>query len=126
MPNTENPKLREAALRLMEMVGLPIPRDRTGEPVSAGNLAAVEAGITAEAAFSGRSLEETSEAIAHAALDDQRRGVALNKFYFEDAKWRQDGANGNGRKLTQAERALDACERAKANIRRRYAGGADV
>jgi len=110
----ENSKLKQAATRLMEMVGVPI---------TDGNRTAVEAGITAEAVFSGRSIEETAEAIAHAALDDQRRGVAINKFYFEDAKWRQDGGNGNGRKLTQAERALDACERAKANIRRRYASG---
>jgi len=113
VPEIEIPKLQQAAVRVMEMIGMPI---------TTGNQSRVEAGIVAEAKFSGRDIEETARAIAHAALDDQRRGVAINKWYFEDTKWRQ-GGSGNGRKLTQAERALDACEQAKANIRRRHGGG---
>jgi hypothetical protein len=49
---------------------------------------AIEAAIPAEADFRGCSNVEASEAIAHAALDDRRQGIAINSWYFVETKWR--------------------------------------
>ena len=49
---------------------------------------AIEAAIPAEADFRGCSNVEASEAIAHAALNDRRQGIAIDSWYFVETKWR--------------------------------------
>lgn len=78
-------------------------------PLTAGNLRTVEAAITAEANRTGRSLSEAAELIQKAAVGDTERGLAINKYYFEDAKWRQ-GEKANVRFNRAERRKLDNLE----------------
>ena len=56
---------------------------------SISNLKSIEAAIVAESSRCGFSLEASAQAITQYALRDERdAGVAINKFYFEDMKWR--------------------------------------
>ncbi len=48
----------------------------------------IEAAIVAEAAYRGCSPEDAAEAITQHAMEDRRHGVAIDRWYFEDAKWR--------------------------------------
>lgn len=60
----------------------------------------IEAAVVAEAAYLGCSLEESAQAIAQKAMEDRRRGVAIDRWYFEDTKWRAK-SNGTGDKGQQ-------------------------
>jgi hypothetical protein len=71
------------AKRVIEMLGIPI----TGR-----NLEVIEAAIKAEAAYTGLPLDEAAERIMREAIEDRRDGKPIDKFYFEDTKWR----NRNG------------------------------
>jgi hypothetical protein len=87
-------------------------------PETTANLRAIEAAITAESSFTGMSLEDTSQALATAAMNARRQGVELNKFWFEDTKWR----NGNGKRASsKAQQHVDEvvanCEAAKRMVR---------
>jgi predicted ArsR family transcriptional regulator len=62
-------------------------------------LKTVEASIVAEAAFRGCSVEAAAQAIAQVAIDDQRRGVAIDRWYFEDTKWRPTSKSNAPRPL---------------------------
>jgi hypothetical protein len=78
----------------------------------------VEAAIYAETSYTGQSLQEATEVIAKAAIRDRSSGVAINKFYFEDAKWRL--ARGQNVRLSRAEqRKLDNLE-VNARVKRRF------
>ncbi len=61
-----------------------------GLPASDNNLRMVQAALVADEAYTGQSLQEVAERITQSAMEDRNNGVAINKFYFEDAKWRQD------------------------------------
>lgn len=108
---------RKSARRILDMFGL---------PVLEGNLRAIEAAVIAEAAYTGQSPQEAAELIARAAIQDRDNGVPINKFYFEDAKWRQDrrlsvryGTNkAEQRKLDN----LEANARVKQRLRDRLEG----
>jgi len=52
------------------------------------NLKLMEGSIVAEAAYRGCSFEDATQAIAQIAMEAQRRGVAIDRWYFEDTKWR--------------------------------------
>ena len=71
------------AKRVIEMLGVPA----TGR-----NLEVIEAAIYAEAVYTGLPVDEAAERITRAAFEDRRDGKPIDKFYFEDTKWR----NGNG------------------------------
>jgi hypothetical protein len=54
------------------------------------------------------SIEEAAGTITQAALEDAREGVAMDKFYFENTKWRNRGQTGKGRKqFARIKRARD-------------------
>ena len=72
--------------------------------------------VKAETKQSGSSAKEAAKRIAAAASEDRRKGTSINKFYFEDMKWR-DG-NGSGRSKSTAERNLDAALDARTAARR--------
>jgi hypothetical protein len=69
-----------------------------------GKVKTVEESIVAEAAYRGCSLEDATQAIAQIAMEDRRRGVAIDRWYFEDTKWR---ANGKGDKGQRYENRLE-------------------
>ncbi len=95
-----------------------------GLPVTNNLIATVTAAVKAEATYAGgRSVEQAAELITKSALDDSRRGAAIDRFYFENVKWRSHGA-------TKAERrTLDNLEvnaRVKQRLRERLgASGVD-
>jgi DNA-binding transcriptional regulator YhcF (GntR family) len=51
----------------------------------------IEASIVAEASHCGFSVEDAAQAITQYALRDGRRGLAIDRWYFEDTKWRPTG-----------------------------------
>lgn len=48
----------------------------------------IAAAVVAEAKYQGIELDEASQYIANRAMADRAKGVAIDKFYFEDTKWR--------------------------------------
>jgi len=91
---------RKSAERIIAMLGL---------PVTTSNLSMVEAAVVAEATYTGVSLEEAAQLIANAAIEDRNRGMPINKFYFEDVKWRQE-KRSNVRISKAEQRKLDNLE----------------
>ena len=65
-----------------------------GIPQTPANLAAVAAAITAESSFVGLPLPEAAQKLAAHVTRDRDGGVSINRFYFEDAKWRNSPAGG--------------------------------
>ncbi len=63
------------------------------------------AALKAEAKDRSLGLEETSSLIVAAAVDDRRRGVTIDRFYFENCRWRS-----NGRVSKAEQRKLDNLE----------------
>jgi hypothetical protein len=96
---TDQPPLNHAK-KIMEVLGL-----------SERIVLSVEAGLKAEAGFSGNSLPETAQYIVKRAIADRQEGISIDKFYFDDTKWR----NGNG-KGTRPSASAARSERSKSNI----------
>ncbi len=89
-----------------------------GLPVTNSLVATVTAAIKAEVGYSGGlPVEEVTAFITTAALDDSRRGVVLDRFYFENVKWRVNA------RISKAERRtldnLDVNARVKQRLRER-------
>src|SRR6266852_1172630 len=85
--------------------------DILGMPATDGNLKVIEAAVVAEAAYTGQTFQEAAEQITKAAREDREVGIPINKFYFEDAKWRQSGRQNVRSRLNKAEqRKLDNLE----------------
>jgi len=61
-----------------------------GLPGTSNMISTVEAAIKAEASFSRVSIEESAARITRAAMEDSARGVTVDRFYFENAKWRSN------------------------------------
>lgn len=99
------------AAKLMEEIGM---------PDTFANKRAVEAGITAEVK-GGRSLPATYEFLLALALDARGRSEPVDKFWFEDTKWR-NSRNGNSKTSTSASAARS--ERSKQNILDGFAANA--
>ncbi len=112
-PKTAPLSTRKTAEGLVQMVGLPI---------TFGNVNMVEKAVVAEANHTGRSVKEAFELIAKAASEASKRGVPINKYWFEDAKWRQEGRS-NVRFNKAEQRKLNNLEvnaRAKQRLRERF------
>ena len=89
-----------------------------GMPATDSNRRMIEAALIAETDYTGQSVEESAELIARAAIHDRECGIPINKFYFEDAKWRQ--ARGqNGRPSRAEQRKLDNLE-INARVKQRF------
>lgn len=98
-----------------------------GLPATSSNLTRVEAAIAAEAAYTGQPPEEAGRIITRAAMEDRERGIHIDKFYFEDAKWRRErGSNARGN-ISKAEQRtlnnLEVAERVKQRFRERFGKG---
>jgi DNA-binding transcriptional ArsR family regulator len=91
---------RKSAERIIAMLGL---------PVTTSNLSMVEAAVVAEVNYTGVSLQEAAQLITNAAIEDRSRGLPINKFYFEDVKWRQE-KRSNVRISKAEQRKLDNLE----------------
>jgi hypothetical protein len=107
------PSTRKTAEGLVQLVGL---------PVTFGNVSMVEKAVVAEASHTGRSVKEAFEFIGKAALEASERGVPINKYWFEDAKWRQEGRS-SGRFNRAEQRKLDNLEvnaRVQQRIREKF------
>jgi hypothetical protein len=74
----------------------------------------VTAAINAEAKYTGLRVEEAAARITQIASEDRENGTPIDKFYFEDAKWRSHGRNGKGQQ--QFERIKRARDEAHAII----------
>ena len=60
-------------------------------PRTSANLKSMAAAITAESHYVGVSPEQAAAAIADHVRRDRDQGIAIDRFYFEDTKWRSDG-----------------------------------
>jgi DNA-binding MarR family transcriptional regulator len=108
-PTTETivARTQKGVLRIVQLLGM---------PETQANLRIVEAAIKAEIQYAGRSPDDAVSVIAGAAINDRDKGVPINKFWFEDAKWR--ALNGGRNKAEQQfDRINRARERAIENIR---------
>lgn len=89
-----------------------------GMPATDSNRRMIEAALVAETDYTGQLVEEAAALIAKAAIHDRECGIPINKFYFEDAKWRQ--ARGQNGRLSRAEqRKLDNLE-INARVKQRF------
>jgi hypothetical protein len=77
----------------------------------------VTAALKAEAKDRELGLEETAALITTAAIEDRRRGTEINRFYFENCKWRSNAG------VSKAERRkldnLEVNARVKQRLRER-------
>jgi DNA-binding transcriptional ArsR family regulator len=79
--------------------------DRTNLPPTNNLIVIVTAALKAEVRDTGLGLEETATQITTAAAEDRRRGMAIDRFYFENCKWRLNGgvSKAERRKLDNLE-----------------------
>jgi hypothetical protein len=96
------------AERILDEVNLP----------ATNNLVSVVTGaLKAEAKDRKLGLEETAAEITGAATEDRRRGIDINRFYFENCKWRSNAG------VSKAERRkldnLEVNARVKQRLRER-------
>jgi len=87
---------QKLAERIIDSVNLPPSHHLTTTVVAA---------LKVEARDIGRSLPETADSIIASAIDDRRKGVEINKWYFENCKWRS-----NARVSKAEQRKLDNLE----------------
>ena len=91
--------------------------DQTNLPHTNNLILTVTAALKAEAKDLGLSLEETAARITTAAGEDRRKGMAIDRFYFENCKWRSNGG------VSKAERRkldnLEVNARVKQRLRER-------
>lgn len=99
---TPVPHPLQFAAKLAEMIGM---------PQTHVNLRTIAEAIKAEAKYTGREMDAVTEYLAAKVMDARDQGISIDKFYFEDTKWRQD--NGKSERISPA-RARD--ERVKRNI----------
>ena len=113
--------LNIAAERMIQLLCL-VPGEKLRE--------AIKGAITAEAAFQGIELSEAAQFISASAMKARKCGAAIDKFYFEDTKWRNDAGQGSGNTQRGAGAAA-AATRSKRSIAslqsaaRRFAAEAD-
>ncbi|MGH9517484.1 MAG: helix-turn-helix domain-containing protein [Terriglobales bacterium] len=89
--------------------------ERLHLPATNSLISTVKAAIKAEASYMGQSIDEVRELIANSAGDDSRRGITIDRFYFENVKWRSNvnTSKAEKRKLDN----LAANERARELLR---------
>jgi DNA-binding MarR family transcriptional regulator len=89
--------------------------DNLSLPVTNSFTSTVTAAVKAEAKDTRLSVEEAAARITSAAVGDRGRGISLDRFYFENVKWRS-----NVRASKAEQRKLDNLEvnaRAKQRLR---------
>ncbi len=79
-------------------------------PATNNLISTVTAAVKAETSYRGVPVEAAAGLITSAALEDRRKGITIDRFYFENVKWR----NGNGG--YKASAAQQRSERTKQNI----------
>jgi len=79
-------------------------------PATNNLISTVTAAVKAEVTYLGFSVEKVAGLIRSAALEDRRRGITIDRFYFENVKWR----NGNAGYKPSASQQRS--ERTKQNI----------
>jgi hypothetical protein len=84
------------AERILDEINLPPTNNLVG---------IVTAALKAEARDRRLGLEETAAAITTSAIEDRRRGGEINRFYFENCKWRSNAgaSKAERRKLDNLE-----------------------
>lgn len=94
------PTTEEVADRMAQYLGIPLsPRNRES----------LRLAVQAEMSWCGLSPPAAARVICKAAIADGQRGIAIDKFYFEDAKWRKP--NANQRIQSRLERELEISRR---------------
>jgi Helix-turn-helix domain len=98
--------VRKLAERILDEINLP-PTNNV--------ITTVAAALKAEAKDRELGLEETATLITTAAIEDRRRGTLIDRFYFENCKWRSNAG------ISKAERRkldnLEANARVKQRLR---------
>jgi len=74
-------------------------------PATNNLISTVTASIKAEATYTRLPVEKVPALITNAAVEDRRRGIAIDRFYFEGVKWRS-----NVRVSKAEQRKLDNLE----------------
>ena len=64
--------------------------DSLNLPVTNSLVSTVTAAVKAEAKDIRLSVEEAAARITSAAISDRRRGTSIDRFYFENVKWRSN------------------------------------
>jgi hypothetical protein len=86
-------------------------------PITNSLIFTVKESVKAEAGYTRLSLQDVAVSITESAIEDRRRGTAIDRFYFEGVKWRSNA------KISKSEqRKLDNLEvnaRVKQRIRER-------
>lgn len=83
-------------------------------PMTNNLISAVAAAIKAEVTYTRSSMEKVAAFITSAALGHRRTGMTIDRFYFENVKWRGNGRTGKGQQ--QFERIKRARDEAHAII----------
>jgi len=89
--------------------------DNLSLPVTNSLVSTVTAAVKAEAKDTRLSVEEAAARITSAAIEDRGRGIPIDRFYFENVKWRS-----NVRASKAEQRKLDNLQvnaRAKQRLR---------
>lgn len=80
----------------------------TNLPITNNVISTVAAALKAEAKDAGIRLEEAAVCVTNAAIEARRRGLTIDRFYFENAKWRSRGQTGKGQQqFDRIKRARD-------------------
>jgi hypothetical protein len=92
--------------------------DSLSLPVTNSLISTVTAAVKAEVKHTGLSVEEAAGFITSAATEDRDKGISIDRFYFENVKWRSNA------RLNKAEKRkldnLEANARAKRRLRERF------
>lgn len=83
-------------------------------PVTNNLVSTVIASVKAEVTYSRSSVEKVAGLITSAAVEHRRTGMTIDRFYFENVKWRSNGRTGKGQQ--QFERIKRARDEAHAII----------
>jgi hypothetical protein len=86
-------------------------------PVTNNLVSTVKASVKAEVTYTGLPMEKVAVLITSTAIEDRRRGISIDRFYFEGVKWRS-----NARVSKAEQRKLDNLEvnaRVKQRLRER-------
>jgi hypothetical protein len=91
--------------------------DNLSLPITHSLISTVTAAVKAEAKDTGLSIDGAAARITAAAIEDRRGGTSIDRFYFENVKWRSNA------RLNKAEKRqfdnLEANARAKQRLRER-------
>jgi hypothetical protein len=100
---------KKTAQRMLEMLGL---------PATDNLISAVTEAIKAEVTYSQLSVEDAAAVIADGVSAERSKGLPIDKFYFENTRWRGNGGVGKGQQ--QFERIKRARDEAHAIIDARF------